>query len=45
MGFAEAFLRLAEGNDHDYKFVTNFANAFVYIYRMSLVDNDIDSFD
>eukprot|EP00347_Sterkiella_histriomuscorum_P006211 403353636 len=46
-GFGEAFLRLAEPMEDEEtgKFVTNFANAFVYIYRMSLVDNNTDSFE
>ncbi|CDW81515.1 wd-40 repeat protein [Stylonychia lemnae] len=46
MGFGEAFLRLAEAsNDDELKFVQNFADAFVYIYRMSLGDNSTDAYE
>lgn len=45
-GFGEAFLRLADPmEDEEEKFITNFANAFVFIYRMSLVDNNTDAFE
>ena len=44
--FGEAYLRLAEPmEDEELRYVSNFANAFVYIYRMSLVDNNTDAFE
>ena len=46
MGFGEAFLRLAEAEtDEELRFVSNFANSFVFIYRMSLGDNATDAFE
>ncbi len=45
MGFGEAFLRISEANDEDNHFLRNFAEALVYIYRMSMGDFDTDPYD
>ncbi len=38
MGFGEAFLRISEVNAEKYQFIQNFADAFVYLYRLSMGD-------
>ena len=45
IGFAEAFLRLSEYGNEDSHFLDNILDAYIYTYRMSLVDNDTDSFN
>ena len=44
IGFGEAFLRLSEQSEGDGKFLPNFAKAFVFAFRLSLGDNDVDAF-
>ncbi|TNV87014.1 hypothetical protein FGO68_gene4579 [Halteria grandinella] len=45
VGFGEAFLRLSERSDGEGIFLRNFADAFVFAFRMGLGDNNTDSFE
>eukprot|EP00347_Sterkiella_histriomuscorum_P021746 403332909 len=45
IGFAESFLRLCEYSDMENQFVENILDAFVFTFRMSLVDNDTSQFN
>ncbi len=45
MGFGEAFLRISEANDEDNRFLRNFIEAFVYLYRLSMGDFVTDPYE
>lgn len=45
IGFGEAFLRLSERSEEDGAFLRNFAEAFVYSFRMGLGDNNTDPYE
>ncbi|CDW77719.1 wd-40 repeat protein [Stylonychia lemnae] len=45
IGFAEAFLRLSEYSQEDGQFLSNIVHAFIYAFRMSIVDNDTSAYD
>ncbi|CDW87954.1 wd-40 repeat protein [Stylonychia lemnae] len=45
LGFAEAFLRLAESSEEEFNFAKNYAYALVYAFRLSIGDTDTDLFD
>lgn len=43
-GFGEAFLRLSESSGEEAVFIKNYADAWVYAYRLSLGDTATDTF-
>lgn len=42
--FGEAFLRVSEASDPEAAFITNYAMAWVYAYRLSIGDGDTSTF-
>ncbi len=45
LGFGEAFLRISEANEEENRFVRNFIESFVYLYRLSMGDFETDPYE
>jgi hypothetical protein len=45
MGFGEAFLRLSQNSDATSSFVSDYADSFVYAFRLSIGDTQTDNFN
>lgn len=45
LGFGEAFLRLSEGSSEDAAFLADYGHAMIYSFRLSIGDNDTETFD
>jgi hypothetical protein len=45
LGFGEAFLRLSQNSKEDQQYAFNFADAFVYTFRLSVGDTNTDTFN
>lgn len=45
MAFGEAFLRFSEKSDEDAQFLLNYADAFVYTFRLAVGDTGTDTYN
>ena len=45
LAFSESFMRLSETSDEEAQFTGNYANSFVYTFRLSLGDTNTDTFN
>ncbi len=45
MGFGEAFLRISEANYEKNRYLRNFIEAFLYLYKLSMGEFDTDPYD
>jgi hypothetical protein len=45
MAFGEAFLRLSEGSSEEAAWIPDYGHAMIYAFRLSLGDNNTDTYD